>query len=267
MYHLLTDFTETIKGIKGYYVGIGGFPRIISHFIFKKDTAWDHVNLYSFSFCVLFIISLILLVPVSVFIKKKCLSLIFVLYLFLYNVFIYFLSPGYPTHGFTFSLFIMISVIFFVKEAPDKTSRLRFPFYILLLTAAFMQAYNNFVVYIPFQADLERETTRAVHSFVASRRQIKAEIDSIKGPSDRKIISNIRRYMRDGDPTGQEVHQLMLSSDLIDTGDLIIEAKMNFKNKKSLEFWNNYSRNFKGQNESRIKIIYDNSDYFISEVE
>lgn len=129
-----------------------------------------------------------------------------------------------------------------------------------------MQGINNFFINIPTQADLERATTYAVDNFVSNRDKIKREIESIyyKGDRERKIFSNIKRWMYDGShPTGV----LLSYSVKPENGDIIINAKMNFKTKYAKEFWDIYSaEDFKNENYPKTDVVFDNPFYSISVV-
>jgi hypothetical protein len=262
-YSLGFNFMETVKMMRGYKAsyGLQNMIKYLCSFSHGFAVSWDHVYCENFSVGAFSFPSLVFLSAASFFTRFRF-FIVFLIIFVAFCSFIVFASPGYLWHGFPYSLFLMVCVVFFINYRYKKTEKVLF---LLLIVAIVMQAYNNFIINIPMQADLERATTYAVNNFVSNRDKIKREIESnIKGDRKRKIFSNIKRWMYDGShPTGYILSYLVKP----ENGDIIINAKMNLKTKYAKEFWDKYSAiDLEIENHPKTNVVFDNPFYSISVV-
>jgi hypothetical protein len=180
-YHMLTDFSEWLKGIRSVSPASNGI-RFAEFFIRRDFTGmvWDQVMNADFNTGVVFIGSLLLILLISLsYLKNKLYSALYILVTALFCVFLNHISTGFQPHGFGMGVFYLVFLAFCVKELFEhEPFRRKAEAAVILVVLVAMQAFNNFAYYIPHEYAMQK----SVHLGIETAIQNEAEIfDQISG--------------------------------------------------------------------------------------
>ncbi|MFP3154172.1 hypothetical protein LQZ18_07005 [Lachnospiraceae bacterium ZAX-1] len=279
MYHLLTDFQETLNGIRGYPVEANHL-KFVGHF-FQVDFTkfvWDHVTDSSFSTGIFFILSLFILLALPfLFVKKKLYALLGTSFLFLYCLYINMLSPGYEWHGFPFGLFLLVFFIFcFMEMQKEKPQNIRIA-YKLISVMFLIQICNNFGYYIPMQSVLHSSIYNAIDAAYLNQGVIFDKISDFT--TQKNITGHVRVaaniYRSKGTPSNFELQVFTderftaLKTNEPILGNIFIEMKpkADFKNYYLSGYWdkiNDFNKSRLTLNDKVATVIYDCEEYKIT---
>lgn len=169
-YHFLCFPYETLEGIMGYEARSDFWDRL-----FRTDhLVWDHVNMLPWNFsvmCVVTAVCILFVLPVCI--KRLRFIAVSVFLLACFWVFITFFSRGYPWHGFTFGVFMVLQFMFEIKSGIDGNRWFqKAAFY-----AVCIQTVLCLCFYVPKQAEWERTTRQSIDDLIEHEYQIRQDAE------------------------------------------------------------------------------------------
>lgn len=196
---LLTRFTETLQGLRGYPAS----SDLYEHFFQARKLVWDHISLVPFNTGILNIGSLfIILIILPLFIKNKIYIYINIFLIAMYLIFISFFSPGFPWHGFPFGLYVIVTFGVLLLEAIKLNEKPKKIFRGFALIAVSLQSYNNFLNYIPNEILWFNAAEDAKNILLSNSMEINNKIISITQNLDGCFDIDIRYKFKKITPTG-----------------------------------------------------------------
>lgn len=202
-YNLLLRFNDTIQGLRGYPAQ----SSLRVHLFDDTKSVWDHINLASFHTGALNVVSTgVILFALPLLLRNRFYLLVNLVIAAGYAIFIEKFSPGYTWHAFSFCLFVIFALAFILAEGADLQGARLLVFRGLVAVALVLQAYSNFVVYLPKQVAWFDATRTAGEVLERESTQINREIlrlaDQIDGVFTVKLTYRFTKPVAD-DPYGQ----------------------------------------------------------------
>lgn len=148
-YSFLYSVEKTVLGISAYPA-----QSDFMTFLFDRDgKIWDHVNSLGYNYSNINVISLFIVAILIPVVTKRylCLFLNIVNFVLFYN-YIFRFSPGYPWHGFCYSLCVILGLISACQKSELLNALRKKILTCLLVGAAAAQVAVTFLYYIPQQA-------------------------------------------------------------------------------------------------------------------
>lgn len=168
-YHFLFFPMETMEGIMGYEASSDFLDRL-----FRTDyLVWDHVNLLPWNFsvmCVVTMACILFLLPICA--RRLKFIAISVFMIACFWVFITFFSRGYPWHGFTFGLFLILQFMFEIKSGFMEYKWVQK----IAIVGILIQAMLCLCFYVPKQVEWETLTKQCIGDLIECEYQIRKDI-------------------------------------------------------------------------------------------
>lgn len=137
-------------------LGISAYPAQSDFmtFLFERDgKIWDHVNSLGYTFSNINILSLFIVIIIIPLVTKRYLCLVLNSINFsLFYIYISYFSPGYPWHGFCYSLSVLLGLISACQKNESLGAMREKVLTCLLAGSAAVQVVVTFLYYVPQQA-------------------------------------------------------------------------------------------------------------------
>lgn len=168
-YNFILFPQDTMKGILGYEASSDFLDRLFR----TDDLVWDHVNMLPWNFsvmCVITAVCILWILPLCI--KKIRFAAISAFMLICFWIFITFFSRGYPWHGFTFGVFMLLLFMFEIKSGIGESTA----FHKIAFAGIFIQVSICLCFYIPKQAEWEKVTEQSINDLVKNECHIREDV-------------------------------------------------------------------------------------------
>lgn len=189
-YQLISNFSETIAGLKGYKA-----ESKVKSFLFEQNTVWDHVNVTSFNEANINIFTLIIIfIILPLFTRSKSLSLLNLIILVLFIIVTSYFLAGSTWQGFSISLLAILICLYCLANIDFKAKS---PL-ILIIISLIAQIICIFIMYIPKQINWFRNTENAIQVLEKNSNLIFKQVNEIISVNGEKysIYVSLRRNNR-----------------------------------------------------------------------
>lgn len=172
-FNLIYYFADTLGGLKGYKASSNFMDKLFS----MNYIEWDHINTMPWNFSVMFVVTAIaILFILPLIIKKSRLIYISIFMMGCFYIFISHFSRGYPWHGFTFGVFIVLLFMFEIKMCKKKYYNLFTKISFVVVT---VQVILCLCFYIPKQIRWHIVTESSINDIIENEHFIREDVEKI----------------------------------------------------------------------------------------
>jgi hypothetical protein len=196
-FHLIDNFSETLKGIKAYQSSYSFYNFLF----FNERLVWDHVNLMSYTATSFLLPTFVFVLFVFPLLLRKYLYVLLSSFLSMCMfIYITYFSPGYPWHGFSFSAFIILLFLVLLGYFKSLSLWHRRILLIVCYVVVSLQFIYTFTKYVPMQARWFYVTNEIGNNMLENKISVENTINEYVfknniNKSDYMLYVNFKRFI------------------------------------------------------------------------